>query len=66
MATKCDRCKNTTKSWTMSTFNTEQICMECKDKERKHPKFKEAQDAEHQAVKNGNYNFNGIGKPDDL
>tara|TARA_R100001463_G_scaffold53063_1_gene104005 strand:+ start:3179 stop:3301 length:123 start_codon:yes stop_codon:yes gene_type:complete len=40
--------------------------MECKDKERKHPKFKEAQDAEHQAVKNGNYNFGGIGKPDDL
>lgn len=47
-------------------FNTEMICMDCKSKERKHPKYEEAREAERQAVLNGNYNFEGIGKPNDL
>ena len=50
----------------MSMFNTEEICMECKEKERKHPMYETAREADRQAVLSGNYNFKGIGKPDDL
>ena len=50
----------------MSMFNEQEICMDCKDKEEKHPKYQEARDAEHREVMNGNYNFKGIGKPADL
>jgi hypothetical protein len=64
--TKCDRCSNETRVTTMSYFNTDTICMDCKDKERKHPSFKHAQDTECEQVKRGNYNFPGIGKPKDL
>jgi hypothetical protein len=50
----------------MSYFNDDTICMECDDKERAHPKFKEALEADQRAVRAGNYNFAGIGKPADL
>lgn len=62
----CERCGKETKSFTMSMFNEEYICMECKEKERQHPDYQRARDAEHEAVKNGNMNFSGIGKPADL
>jgi len=62
----CHRCYKETKVHTMSYFNEDLICMECKDKERAHPDFKRAQDIEVAAVKSGNYNFPGIGKPRDL
>lgn len=62
----CDRCHQKTHGTTMSFFNTEIICMKCSAKEREHPKFKEARDAEEAAVKAGNTNFRGIGKPPDL
>ena len=63
---KCDRCNKETNTWIMSIFNTDKICMECKEKERKHPDYKKALDAEHEAIRNGNMNFAGIGKPADL
>jgi hypothetical protein len=47
-------------------FNTDLICIPCKDKERKHPDYKAAADAELAATKAGNRNFKGIGKPADL
>jgi hypothetical protein len=50
----------------MSKFNTDIICMDCKDKEREHPQFKRAVDAELAACMRGDYNFPGIGKPADL
>ena len=50
----------------MSFFNTETICIDCQDKERKHPKFIEAQRAEEYQLSKGDYNFVGIGKPEDL
>jgi hypothetical protein len=50
----------------MSTFNTELICMPCQTKERAHPEYKRAVDAELSAVRAGNYNFPGTGKPKDL
>ena len=45
----------------MSYFDTSMICMDCDEKERKHPRFKKAHDAEMNACKGGNYNFKGIG-----
>ena len=67
MKTNCDRChKNSGGISIMSYFNTDEICMECDEKERAHPKFKEALDADQRAIKSGNFNFPGIGKPADL
>ena len=60
---KCDRCGKETNMHTMSMFNTDNICMACKDEERKHPRYKEALEAEYAACKAGNMNFAGIGWP---
>lgn len=46
----------------MSMFNEDCICMECKDKEIKDPRYKKARDTEAEEVRKGNYNFKGIGK----
>jgi hypothetical protein len=59
----CERCQKPTNVTIMSMFNTQTICMDCKDSEKKHPKYKEAQQAELEAVKANNYNFQGIGFP---
>lgn len=63
---KCERCGAETSTTTGSMFNTEMICMACKRTERDHPLYPAARDAEHNAVKSGDYNFPGIGLPDDL
>ena len=61
--TKCDRCGGSLeKGRTMSMINTECICLECKEKEQKDPQYKEAQSAEMEQVKQGNYNYKGIGR----
>ena len=65
---KCNRCGASfaNRAHTMSFFNTDMICMNCVQKERKHSRYKEAHDTECEAVRRGNYNFPGIGKPEDL
>ena len=63
---KCDRCNESGGCLTMSVFNTEMICLVCEDKEKEHIKYSTAREAEREAIKNGNYNFRGIGKPSDL
>jgi hypothetical protein len=65
-APRCDRCGALARATTMSYFNTDTICMDCRTRERAHPKFEEARDAEIAACKGGNFNFPGIGLPDDL
>jgi hypothetical protein len=50
----------------MSMFNSDIICVGCKEKETQHPKYKEALDTENAMVRNGKINFKGIGKPSDL
>lgn len=50
----------------MSKFNTQIICFECKEKEKKHPKYKEADEAEVASVRRGERNFPGIDLPADL
>ena len=62
----CERCGKETNVHTMSRFNTQDICMECVEKEKRHPKYPEAAAAELAETKAGRYNFPGIGKPSDL
>ena len=57
----CDRCGKQTQISIMSMFNTQVICMACKDAEEKDPRYKEARDADEAAIRSGNYNFPGIG-----
>lgn len=63
---KCERCQKETTSLRCSIFNTQMCCKECLEKERQHPKYPLAKERERQAVLNGDYNFEGIGLPDDL
>ena len=62
----CHLCGQKTISQSMSFFNTDMCCSDCLDKEKKHPKYQEARDAEEAAVRRGETNFPGIGKPEDL
>ena len=60
--TKCDRCGGSLEQGrTMSMFNTECLCMACKEKERTDPRYKEAVEKEREEVLKGNLNFPGIG-----
>ena len=63
---KCQRCGTIHTSLTFSFFNMDMICFNCSDLERAHPKYREAREAELEALKRGDYNFPGIGKPVDL
>lgn len=59
--TKCDRCgKPLNSGRIMSMFNTDCICMKCKEDERNHPDYKKAQEKERQEVISENYNYQGI------
>jgi hypothetical protein len=62
----CERCGDKSFSYTMSRFNTQLICGPCKKKEREHPDYQRAADAELASLKRGERNFPGIGKPKDL
>jgi len=56
----CDRChSNTNGTTTMSMFNTDVICMSCKDEERKDPEYKAAVEAADEAYCLGIRNFKG-------
>lgn len=58
----CDRCgKSLAGGRTMSFFNTDTICMECAEAERKRPDYGEAHAAEVAAVRSGDWNFKGVG-----
>ena len=58
----CDRCGGSLSGGrTMSMFNTDCICMACKQQERQDPRYKEAQDADIAQIQAGNYNYEGIG-----
>ena len=58
----CDRCHGSLKSGRiMSMYNNDCICMECKKKEQQRADYKKAVEVDHEEIKKGNYNFNGIG-----
>jgi hypothetical protein len=50
----------------MSKFNKDIICMPCKEIEKNHPDYQRASDVEIAECRKGNYNFEGIGLPEDL
>jgi len=57
----CDRCGSELKSGrTMSMFNTQCICMKCKEKEMKRADYQKAVKADHEEIKKGNFNYKGI------
>jgi hypothetical protein len=64
----CVRCGEdlTDTPHTMSMFNTDTICMYCKRREKNHPQYQEAYDAEVAACKRGDFNFPGLGCPPEL
>jgi hypothetical protein len=62
----CNRCKSTVNGHTMSMFNTETICLPCARIEEQHPKYDDARLADLNEIRKGNFNFEGIGKPEDL
>lgn len=63
---RCNRCGQKEYIFTTSIFNTEWICQDCQELEKEHPEYQKAKDAELTAVKQGNYNFQGIGLPKNL
>lgn len=64
---KCDRCGGETRGMTtLSFFNTQEICLACDRKERDHPLFETARNADEAACRGGNFNFEGIGLPPEL
>ena len=63
---KCERCGRDDLVSCCSYFNTQQICGECEDRERDHPDYEKAKQAECEAVARGDCNFPGIGLPADL
>ncbi len=61
----CDRCGGDLSGGRiMSMFNTDCICVKCKEKERLLPEYKVAAEAEITAVLSGETNFTGVGLPD--
>jgi len=58
----CTRCGGSLEAGRiMSMFNTDCICIKCKEEETRRPDYKEAQEAERAAIAQGNRNFEGIG-----
>lgn len=62
----CERCHKPAVATMTSMFNTQTCCMDCIETEQRHPRYEEARKAELDAVRRGDYNFPGIGRPTDL
>jgi hypothetical protein len=58
---ECDRCGKQALSTIMSMFNRDLLCKHCKQAERQHPDYEAACAADEAAIRQGNYNFPGIG-----
>lgn len=59
--TICNRCLAPIAVSIMSKLNTDILCMDCKDDEKELPSYQAGAAAETDAVRNGNYNFPGVG-----
>ena len=58
---RCQRCGKQSAAYIMSMYNEQMICMACKDNETKREDYSRAQDADVDAIRQGNFNFKGIG-----
>jgi len=61
MTNSCDRCHDLMGISIMSKFNTDTICVPCCQEERQAPGYAAARAAEEAALRNGDYNFPGVG-----
>lgn len=60
--TRCDRCYGLLEGGRMmSMFNEDCLCMKCIQAERKRDDYKDAVEADHEAIERGDFNFKGIG-----
>ncbi|MBR2402587.1 MAG: gamma-glutamylcyclotransferase [Lachnospiraceae bacterium] len=60
--TACDRCNGSLSDGRIqSMYNSDCICMACKEKETQRADYKEALEADRAEIKRGNYNYAGIG-----
>lgn len=60
--TACERCgKDPVGVSTMSMFNRDTICIQCKDDERLAPGYEAANRTEAEQCRLGNYNYSGVG-----
>ena len=57
----CNRCGDATRATIMSKFNTQLLCLPCKEDERLAPGYAAADQAEVAAVRAGARNFPGAG-----
>ena len=59
--TTCDCCGGSLKSGRiLSMYNSDCLCLPCKEKETKRSDYQEAVKADHEQIKKGNYNYKGI------
>lgn len=56
----CDRCGKKLSIRIMSKMNTDVLCLDCIEKEKEHPLYKQANKAELEQVQQGNYNYPGL------
>lgn len=66
MDIQCERCGNKASILISSVFNTDMICEECVCLEMRHSQYKEARETLIEHIKNGVFNFPGVGLPLDL
>lgn len=57
----CARCRKRCGATMMSQYNTQIVCMSCKDAEEIREDYKFAVEAENEAMKRKDFNFKGIG-----
>jgi len=62
----CQRCGEPVDVHIMSMFDVSLICMDCSSREQKHYAYEKARKADINAIRHGNNNFSGIGKPEDI
>jgi len=57
----CDRCGGGLEGGRiMSMFNTDCLCLACKEKEKTREDYEEAVKVEQEEIKKGNFNYKGI------
>jgi hypothetical protein len=61
MTDNCERCGEATLVTIMSMFNTQIICLDCEEEEKKDPRYEEARKAEAEACLRGEFSFPGTG-----
>ena len=66
MSFSCDRCNKKIHIQRKSMFNNDMICQGCQLLEKEHTQFEKARDAVIDSISRGDYEFEGIGLPENL